>query len=266
MADPNQTSLDVRDLAVDAPDPNPWNPNAMTPTRRAQLSAFVQKVGMVIPSAVRVHPEGPDRFQIIDGGRRWRAAVENQGATHVPCVVLDVDDHTARVLTVNLNEMKGSPAPDKLAQLIHELHREASLEDLATLMPYTERELSDHLAILQVPAGLEFELEQAVREHKDNSPTAMTFVVDEPKPIETAIAQIGETLEGKNRRGRALTLLATWWLRGQDEGAPGASESPDAGAHATEGATTPEAPSEPVKAPRRRRRGKAEEQPPAAVH
>lgn len=264
MAD--ETSLDVRDIAVDLLDPNPWNPNAMTPKRQAQLSAFVRKVGMVMPLVVRAHPEAEGRFQIIDGEHRWRDAVENQGATHVPCVVLEVDDHTARVLTVNLNEMKGSPAPDRLAQLIHELHREASLEDLSTLMPYTERELADHLAILQVPAGLELELEQAVKEHKDNAPTALTFVVDEPKPVETAIAQLADTLEGKNRRGRALVLLATWWLRGQDGGAAGGPDCPVAGPEAREGAPTPKEQAEALKPPQRRRRSKSDEQPAATAH
>ncbi|MCB9609808.1 MAG: ParB N-terminal domain-containing protein [Polyangiaceae bacterium] len=236
------------------------------PRRQAQLSAFVRKVGMVLPLVVRPHPEVEGRYQIIDGEHRWRDAVESR--RHPRPL------RRARCRRPHRPGPHGQPQRDEgqprprtsLAQLIHELHREASLEDLSTLMPYTERELADHLAILQVPAGLELELEQAVKEHKDNAPTALTFVVDEPKPVETAIAQLADTLEGKNRRGRALVLLATWWLRGQDGGAAGGPDGPVAGPEAQEGAPTPEPDPEAAQPPQRRRRSKSDDQPAATVH
>lgn len=221
--------LALTNLPVDALEPNPWNPNRMDDVMRAKLRAYLEAEGLVQPLVVRPHPEAPDRCQILGGFHRWTICKDDLGYTTVPCVVLDLDDRRAKVLTVNLNELGGDPVPHLMAELLHDLSRDATLHDLATLLPYDERELHDTLDLLKVPAGLELDLEAEVRAHRDGSPTMMTFLVDEAAVVEEALAAIVPTLEGKNRRGRALVLLAREHLARMQPTTPSAEPQAAAG-------------------------------------
>jgi len=212
-------------LAVDALEPNPWNPNRMDASTRDKLRAYLQREGLVQPLVVRPHPETEDRYQILGGFHRWQLCKDELGYTEVPCVVLELDDRRAKVLTVNLNELSGEPVPHLLAELLHDLNRDTSLDDLATQLPYEMRQLQDSLELLKLPDGLELRLQREVQEHEDGSPTSLTFVVDEAEPIDEALGRAVETLEGKNRRGRALTLICRHYLSSLPEPAPAPVEA-----------------------------------------
>ena len=93
------------------------------------------------------------------------------------------------------------------AALVHDLSRDTTLDDLATMLPYSARQLADLQELLKVPSGLELELEEAARQHRDGAPKLLTFIVDEAEPVEAAIEQVADSLEGKNRRGRALVAI-----------------------------------------------------------
>ncbi|HMV69416.1 MAG TPA: ParB N-terminal domain-containing protein [Myxococcota bacterium] len=214
-------ALEPQLLRVDLLDPNPWNPNRVDARTMAKLRAQLRREGFVKPLVVRPHPDAPERWQLIDGEHRWRIARDDLHLTAVPCVVLHVDDRRARLMTVNLNELGGEAAPQAMAELLHDLSRSARLEDLETELPFTMRELEDSLALLKVPAGLTLDLEEEAKAHEASAPKVVTFVVDEASVVEEAIARVSEGLEGKNRRGRALTVLARTWLDAQ----PGPSEA-----------------------------------------
>jgi len=203
--------LSIVELSTEALEPNPWNPNQMDPLTRAKLKAYLSAEGLVQPLVVRPHPDTAERYQILGGFHRWSLCAE-LGWEMVPCVVLEVDDRRAKILTVNLNELSGDPLPHLMAELLYDLNHDSSLEDLVTQLPYSLREMEDSLELLKLPSGLDLQLEKAVREHEAGSPTQLTFLVDEAQPVESAIEEIAEGLEGKNRRGRALVQLAQWYL------------------------------------------------------
>jgi len=50
----------------------------------------------------------------------------------VPCSIVELDDRRAKILSINLNEMKGESVPALLGRVIHDLEMELSLEDLET--------------------------------------------------------------------------------------------------------------------------------------
>ncbi len=226
MTPPKLHALNVVALPVADLDPNPWNPNRVDARTMAKLRAFLVREGFVKPLLVRPSPEEDGRYQILNGEHRWRIARDELEMEEVPGVIVEVDDHRARVLTVNLNELGGEPAPDALAQLVHDLALDASLADLETELPYSLRELEDSLALLKVPHGLALELDQAAKSHEDGAPQVLQFVVDEAEVVETTMGHLTEMLEGKNRRGRALVMLCRDWLE-RREVALG-EESPDA--------------------------------------
>jgi len=225
QTDSTHAQLEVVHLPVSELRPNPWNPNRMSLEMMHKLREYIRKEGLVEPLIVR---RLPDHCQILGGYHRWCICKDELGYTTVPCVVVDMDDRRAKILTVNLNEMSGDPVPHLLAELIHDLNRETSLEDLQTMLPYELPELKDSLELLKLPDGLaQMVAEQAEKEAKE-APTVLTFVVDDAEVVERTIDAIAADIEGKNRRGRALVVLANEYL---EQSRPGcaAGKLPKAG-------------------------------------
>jgi len=197
--------LEIVHLPVGDLRPNPWNPNRVARETLHKLREYMRREGIVQPIIVR---RLGDHWQVIDGFHRWQLAKDELGLTEIPCVVVDVDDRRAKMLTVNLNELTGDPVPHLMAEVVHDLSRESSLEDLATILPYAEDELRDLEALLQLPDGLEAFVEEQAEREAERAPKVLSFVIDDPARIEQAIQHAMDRLEGKNRRGRALGMLA----------------------------------------------------------
>jgi ParB family transcriptional regulator, chromosome partitioning protein len=84
-----------RSLPIEALEPGPFQPRgAMEPGALQELADSIREHGLLQPILVRPVPGAEDRFQIIGGERRWRAA--QQVPLHeVPVVVRDLDDRQA---------------------------------------------------------------------------------------------------------------------------------------------------------------------------
>ena len=208
-AKPAVDRLEIVHLPVDQLRPNPWNPNRVAPAMMHKLREYMRLEGIVQPIVVRPVDSG---YEIIDGFHRWTLCKDELGLAEVPCVVVDVDDKRAKILTVNLNELSGDPVPHLMAALVHDLSRDTSLADLSTILPYEEAELRDFDELLKLPDGLEPFIEAQIEREAREAPKVLSFVIDDPAAIEQAVTHAMERLEGKNRRGRALALLATTYL------------------------------------------------------
>jgi hypothetical protein len=195
--------LTVVEVGVEKLTPNPWNPNRMSEAMRSKLKVYLQREGFVEPLVVRHFGEG---HQILGGFHRWEIAKELGYAT-VPCVVVDVDDKRAKILTINLNEMKGQSLPTLLANLVHDLSKELVLEDLEKQLPYSIDELKDTLDLLKIPDGLDEFLRAEGERQARERPQILTFVVEEAGVVETAI-EMAKRRHGVGTRGAALVAIA----------------------------------------------------------
>jgi ParB/RepB/Spo0J family partition protein len=204
--------LTITEIAVEKLTPNPWNPNRMSEEMRAKLKAYIEREGFVEPIVVR--PNG-DGYQILGGFHRWGIAKE-LGHKTVPCVVVDLDDRRAKVLSINLNEMKGQTLPSLLATLVHDLSKELTLEDLETQLPYSVAELKDSLELLKIPDGLEAFLEEEAAKLERERPTILSFVVEDAEIIEKAIVTAQAKHGGGLTRGRALVEIARYYVEKPD--------------------------------------------------
>lgn len=205
--------LTVEHIAVKKLTPNPWNPNRMSDAMKAKLKVYIEREGFVEPIVVRLHGDG---FQILGGFHRWGIAKE-LGHETVPCVVLDLDDRRAKILSVNLNEMKGQSLPNLLANLVHDLSKELTLDDLETQLPYSEAELRDSLELLKIPDGLETYLDEEAAKQEHERPNILSFVVDDAETVERAIEKAQS--RGGLTRGKALVEIATTYLGNDYKGA-----------------------------------------------
>jgi ParB-like chromosome segregation protein Spo0J len=203
--------------------PHPWNANVMSEELQAKLMAHIKRTGRYPHLIVRPHPEEPGMYQVLDGHHRLKILRE-LGYSEARCDVWRVDDREAKLLLATLNRLEGQDVPVRRAALIHELLGEMSLDDLAGLLPETDRQLEDLHALLEFPAeeiaallDLEAEAEEKVL------PRVMSFVVtaDQEQMIEQAVELASDGTPGRDRKARGLANLARRYMEGRgDEAQP----------------------------------------------
>ena len=99
---------------------NDYNPNyVLTPELRL-LELNLLRHGWLQP--ILITPDGT----IIDGFHRWRLAqdsreVRDRWLGAVPCVVLDLTEPEAMMLTVRMNRAKGVHAAYRMSEVVHRL-------------------------------------------------------------------------------------------------------------------------------------------------
>ena len=91
-----------RDVPVEQITPNPFQPRQRFNNEELDaLADSIREHGILQPIVVRRHFEGSDRYEIVAGERRWRAAQRAQ-LHQVPIVIRDIDD--TKLLEVALVE------------------------------------------------------------------------------------------------------------------------------------------------------------------
>ena len=130
-------------------EPNNYNPNQMDDEMFAKAIESIHRFGFVDPVTVR---ELGDRYQIIDGEHRWRAAKDHSGACikekrryveHVGMHQIAIaslgaiDDQSAKQLTIVLNETRGEYDPKRMGEVLTSLIAAEAMPDLLELLPFT---------------------------------------------------------------------------------------------------------------------------------
>ena len=89
-------------IGIDRISPNPGQPRrAFADSALDELAASIREKGIIQPLILRKDPHDPDRYEIVAGERRWRAAQRTQ-LHQVPAIVRDLDD--AEVLEIAIVE------------------------------------------------------------------------------------------------------------------------------------------------------------------
>ncbi len=95
-----------------------------------ELAASIRAQGVVQPVVLR--PIGEERFELIAGERRWRAA-QMAGLTEIPAVIRDVPDSAALAIALieniqreNLNPLEEATALQRLVEEFSLTHEEAA--------------------------------------------------------------------------------------------------------------------------------------------
>jgi ParB family chromosome partitioning protein len=92
--------------------------------RLRELADSIAAQGMIQPIVVR--PVGAERYEIVAGERRWRAA-QLAGLADVPVVVRDVDDQSAMAMALIENIQRDDLNPLEEATAMHRLLTEFEL-------------------------------------------------------------------------------------------------------------------------------------------
>jgi ParB-like chromosome segregation protein Spo0J len=195
--------------------PHPLNSNVMSEDLQAKLRAHIKRTGRYPFLVVRQHPDEPGKYQVLDGHHRV-AILRDLGHTEARCDVWEVNDREARLLLATLNRLQGQDQPRKRAELIHELLGEMSLDDLAGLLPETDKQIEELHALLEFPAEeIALLLGEQAEEAEKVLPRVLTYVVtpEQEEIIEQAVELASDGTKGRDRKARGLANLARRFLQ-----------------------------------------------------
>lgn len=131
--------------------PNPRQPRTVfDEDAMAELVASIGEVGLLQPIVVR--PLGDDRFELVMGERRWRAA---QGAEleAIPAIVRETESHDLLrdALLENLHRAQLNPLEEAAAyqQMLEDF--ECTQEELASRIKRSRPQISNTIRLLKLP-------------------------------------------------------------------------------------------------------------------
>ncbi len=145
----------LREVPVGSIAPNPHQPRAYFDEESlASLTASVAELGVLQPILVR--DVGDDRYELIAGERRWRAA-KRAGLSSIPVVVRAVDDVLSleQALVENLHREDLNPLEEAAAyqQLIEDF--ELTQEAVAQKVGKSRSAVANTLRLFQLPPAIQ---------------------------------------------------------------------------------------------------------------
>lgn len=141
-------------VAVALIDPNPLQPRTVfQPERLRELADSIQVHGMIQPLVVRPHGE---RYQLVAGERRWRAA-RIAGLAEVPAMVQAVPDDRLLEITLVENIQREDLNPLEVAHALDRLARELKLshEEIARRTGKDRTTITNMLRLLKLPLDIQ---------------------------------------------------------------------------------------------------------------
>ena len=122
---------ELTDININSLKPGMYQPRTdMEPEALEELAASIESQGIIQPIVVRQVDN--DKFEIIAGERRWRAA-RKAGLKEVPCVIKNVDDRAAIAMALieniqreDLNVIEEAVALDRLQEEFSLTHQQVA--------------------------------------------------------------------------------------------------------------------------------------------
>lgn len=151
---PPTTGPGLAELDVASIDPNPHQPRShFDEDTLASLTASVRELGVLQPILVR--PTG-DRYELIAGERRWRAA-RRAGLARIPAVVRTIDDGTSleQAVVENLHRQDLNPLEEAGAyqQLIEDFG--LTQDEVARRVGRSRSAVANILRLFQLPPSVQ---------------------------------------------------------------------------------------------------------------
>jgi ParB family transcriptional regulator, chromosome partitioning protein len=142
-----------RQIPIEFISRNPRNPRRLfTEGDLEDLTHSIREHGIVQPVVVRPVAGSPDRFELIAGERRWRAA-QRAGLAAIPVIIREVDDRVALELAIieNVQRADLNPIEEGMGyqQLIDE--HEYTQADLAQVIGKSRSHVANTLRLLKLP-------------------------------------------------------------------------------------------------------------------
>ncbi|MEQ9105593.1 MAG: ParB/RepB/Spo0J family partition protein [Rhodothermales bacterium] len=146
-----RTAGSVSDIAVDRIEPNPYQPREhFDGTALAELAQSIRSLGIIQPLTVRA--VGPNRFELISGERRLRAA-RQAGLERVPAYIREADTEAMLEMAIVENVQREQLNPIEISLGYRRLMDECGLtqEHVADKVGKSRSAVANFLRLLRLP-------------------------------------------------------------------------------------------------------------------
>jgi ParB family chromosome partitioning protein len=144
------TTAGLEEVALDQIDPNPFQPRrAFPPDKLQELANSIRSSGVVQPVLLR---RSNQRYQLIAGERRWRAA-RLAGLVAIPALVRELGDRDALELALTENLLREDLNPIEAAHGYEVLQQKHGLshEEIAARLGLDRSTVTNTLRLLRLP-------------------------------------------------------------------------------------------------------------------
>jgi ParB family chromosome partitioning protein len=135
--------MDIVEIPISQIEAAEWNSNEMNDSERRRLVASMERFELVLPVVVR--KLAPRRYETIGGAQRL-AVMQERGSSHVPCVVVQADAASARLISQALNHIHGHENEGLRAAQFREILESFSEEEVIELLPESLASLHETLS------------------------------------------------------------------------------------------------------------------------
>lgn len=174
------SSTSVREIAITQIAPNPYQPRtAFDPEKLADLVESIRQHGVLQPVLLR--PLGGERYQLVAGERRYRAA-QKAGLTSIPAVVRECSDKDQLEIAIVENLQREDINAMETARAYRRLNLEFGMtqEQISTRVGKSRSAVANTLRLLQLPEAV---LESLERGEITEGHARALLMAEEPSAI-----------------------------------------------------------------------------------
>lgn len=198
---------DSRKVPIEHLEPNPRNPRKTFAEKDlADLSESLKAKGIVQPILVRPAAGKKDRFEIIAGERRWRAA-QRAGLHEAPIVIRDVTDQEALELAIIENVQRADLNPIEEAMGYDQLTAEFSYSqgELAKVIGKSRSHVANTMRLLKLPNSVKDYLSEGLL---TAGHARALITVEDPAAFADLIVEKGLTVRETEKLAQDAEALA----------------------------------------------------------
>lgn len=155
-----ESKEELREVDIDLIDPNPEQPRTFfSEEKLEELSQSIRENGLVQPILLR--RKGDDRYQLVAGERRWRAA-QRVGMQRVTAVVREVEDEKLLEIALIENIQRQELNPIEEAAAYQRLMEVLGLtqEEVAKRVGKDRSSVANYVRLLKLPEIVQVMLEK----------------------------------------------------------------------------------------------------------
>jgi ParB family transcriptional regulator, chromosome partitioning protein len=206
-APPENFARDTRKIPIEHIEPNPRNPRkTFTEKDLGDLAESLKAKGIVQPILVRPAAGKVNRFEIIAGERRWRAA-QRAGLHEAPIIIRDVTDQEALELAIIENVQRADLNPIEEAMGYEQLTAEFSYSQggLAKVIGKSRSHVANTMRLLKLPNSIKDYLAEGLL---TAGHARALITVEDPAALAELIVEKGLTVRDAERISQDPDALA----------------------------------------------------------
>jgi ParB family chromosome partitioning protein len=157
VAQATGSASSVRSIPVEWINPGPWQPRRIFDTQALnELAVSIRQKGLIQPILVRETPDKENRYQLIAGERRWRAA-QIAKLYEIPAIigVFDERDASEIALIENVQRRDLTSIEEAEAYQALILSHDYTQEELADIIGKSRSHIANLMRLINLPASVQ---------------------------------------------------------------------------------------------------------------